>query len=56
MSRWMTACCPPTADQIEDRWLDEDDRGGVDRKQGGQVLSIEMVWMLMRHEHRVKIS
>ena len=44
------------ADQIEDRWLDQDDRGRVRSKQNGQVLRIEMVSMLVRHEYRVKIS
>jgi hypothetical protein len=44
------------ADQIKDRRLDQHFRGGVRRKKRGQVLGIKMVWMLVGHQHRVKIS
>ena len=44
------------AGEIKDRRLHQDLRGWVCRQQGGQVLRIEMIGMLVGHQHRIKIG
>jgi hypothetical protein len=50
--RWQIA----GTDQITDRGLNQNNRGWVCRQESGQVLRIQMVWMLVCYEHRIKIS
>jgi hypothetical protein len=50
--RWQCA----RADQVEERWLEQDDGRWICFHQDWQVLGIEMVGMLVRHQHRIKIT